>query len=61
MAPTALPLRSQIAAKQQGKTIVPTEILTKTRFIKLRIAIGRGKKAYDKRETIKKRDIERHY
>ena len=50
-----------IAAKQQGKTIVPTEILTKTRFIKLRIAIGRGKKAYDKRETIKKRDIERHY
>lgn len=45
-----------IEAKQQGKTIVPLEMLTKGRFIKLRIAIGRGKKHYDKRETLKKRD-----
>ncbi|MDQ3094145.1 MAG: SsrA-binding protein SmpB [bacterium] len=48
-----------IAAKQQGRTIVPTEILTKTRFIKLRIAIGKGKKNYDKRQTIKKRESDR--
>lgn len=48
-----------IAAKQQGRTIVPTEILTRGRYIKLRIAIGTGKKRYDKRQTLKKRDQER--
>jgi SsrA-binding protein len=45
-----------IEGKQQGQTIVPLEILTGGRFIKLRIAIGRGKKLYDKRESLKKRD-----
>lgn len=44
-----------IADKQSGKTIVPLEILTGGRFIKLRISVGRGKKHYDKRETLKKR------
>lgn len=48
-----------IAAKQQGKTIVPVELLTRGRFIKLRISIGAGKKQYDKRQTIKKRDDSR--
>lgn len=43
-------------AKQQGRTVVPLEILTQSRFIKVRIATGKGKKRYDKRETIKKRD-----
>src|SRR5690349_6886487 len=43
-----------IEAKQQGKTLVPLEILTGGRYIKLRIAIGRGKKNYDKRQTLKK-------
>lgn len=46
-------------AKQQGKTIVPLEMLTGGRFIKLRIAIGRGKKQYDKRETLKRREANR--
>ncbi len=46
-------------AKQQGKTIVPLDILTRGRFIKVRIAIGRGKKKYDKRESIKRRDHDR--
>lgn len=45
-----------IAAKQQGRTIVPLEILTKGRYIKLRIAAGKGKKLYDKRQTLKARD-----
>jgi len=49
-----------IAAKQQGRTIVPLEILTGGRYIKLRIAIGKGKKAYDKRQTLKKREEDRH-
>jgi SsrA-binding protein len=48
-----------IAARQQGNTIVPLELLTRGRYIKLRIAVGRGKKRYDKRETIKKRQQER--
>lgn len=48
-----------IEAKQQGKTIVPLEIITRGRYIKVRIAIGRGKKQYDKRQTLKKRDAER--
>ena len=48
-----------IEAKQQGKTIVPLEMLTHGRYIKLRIAIGRGKKLYDKRQTLKKRDQDR--
>lgn len=48
-----------ITAKQQGKTIVPLEMLTGGRFIKLRIAIGKGKREYDKRQTLKKRDQDR--
>jgi len=48
-----------IAEKQNGKTIVPTEIITKGRYIKLRISVGRGKKRYDKRETLKRRQQER--
>jgi len=48
-----------IEAKQQGRTIVPLELLTATRFIKLRIAIGKGKRQYDKRQTLKKREEDR--
>jgi SsrA-binding protein len=48
-----------IAAKQQGRTIVPLEMLTGGRFIKLRISAGRGKKLYDKRQTLKRREDER--
>lgn len=48
-----------IVAKQQGRTIVPVELLTKGRYIKLRISAGKGKKHYDKRETIKRRDSDR--
>ena len=45
--------------KVAGSTIVPVRLLGGSRHIKLVIAMGRGKKKYDKRETIKKRDIER--
>ncbi|NCU40482.1 SsrA-binding protein SmpB [Candidatus Saccharibacteria bacterium] len=47
------------AAKKQGFTIVPTKLLTDGRYIKLVIALGKGKKLWDKRETIKQRDLER--
>lgn len=45
--------------KVAGSTIVPVKLIGGSRHIKLVIAVGKGKKKYDKRETIKKRDIER--
>jgi SsrA-binding protein len=45
--------------KQSGMSIVPLKLLTGGRFIKLVIAMGKGKKNYDKRETLKRRDQER--
>ena len=58
-----LATKKQIASlereKVAGFTIVPVKLLGGSRYIKLVIAVGRGKKKYDKRETIKKRDIER--
>lgn len=52
-------IKALMASKQQGNTIVPLEILTGGRFIKLRISVGRGKKQYDKRQTLKARDEKR--
>ena len=52
-------IEALIGAKQQGRTVLPLEILTRGRFIKVRIAVGKGKKKYDKRETLKRRDSER--
>ena len=46
-------------AKQQGLTIIPTKLLTTGRYIKVVIALGKGKKRWDKRETIKRRDQDR--
>lgn len=55
--------RKQIDAlaerKQDGMSIVPLRLLTQGRYIKLVIALGKGKKLYDKRQAIKKRDQER--
>lgn len=47
------------AARQKSMTIVPVKLLTAGRFIKVVIALGKGKKLYDKRETIKRRDQSR--
>lgn len=43
----------------KGLTIVPLSVYNKGRFIKCSVAIARGKKEFDKRESIKKRDTER--
>ena len=45
--------------KTEGYTIVPTKIYFRKGKAKVEIALGKGKKNYDKRETIKKRDIDR--
>ena len=46
--------------KDQGLTIVPVKLfISEKGFAKLNIALAKGKKSYDKREDIKKRDVER--
>lgn len=48
------------SVKDQGLTIVPIKLFISDKgFAKLNIALARGKKAFDKREDIKKRDVER--
>lgn len=48
------------AMRQKGLTIIPTKMYFNDRgFVKVQLALGRGKKLYDKREDIKKRDIDR--
>lgn len=48
-----------ISSKVSGMAIIPTKLLTQGRYIKAVIALGKGKKNYDKRETLKRRDQER--
>lgn len=45
--------------KSSGSTIVPTKLLTSGHYIKLEIAVGQGKKQYDKRQAIKQREHNR--
>ncbi len=45
--------------KNKSLTIVPTSVYNKGRKIKVEIALVKGKKKHDKRESIKKRDTER--
>lgn len=45
---------------QKGLTIVPISVYNSGRKIKVAIAIARGKKKFDKRDVIKKRETERH-
>lgn len=44
---------------QKGLTIVPISVYNKGRNLKLEIAVVRGKKQHDKRETLKKKDVKR--
>jgi SsrA-binding protein len=47
-------------SQEQGTTIIPLKIFNAdTGFIKIEIGLARGKKMFDKREDIKKRDVER--
>jgi SsrA-binding protein len=51
------------ATQQKGNTIVPLKIFFKNGFVKVQIGLAKGKKRFDKRESIKasdtKRDIDR--
>ena len=46
-------------AKEKAMTVVPTKVYLKKGRLKVEIALAKGKKLFDKRETIKKRDDER--
>ena len=46
--------------KDKGITIVPLKVYFNEKFyVKVEIGLGRGKKNYDKRETIKERDVQK--
>ena len=47
------------AEQTKGLTIVPLSVYNKGRFLKIDVAIARGKKKFDKRQAIKKRQTER--
>jgi len=44
---------------EKGKTLIPVRIYLKRGFIKVEIALGKGKELIDKRETIKRKTVER--
>ncbi len=47
------------ALQTKGLTVIPISLYSKGRYIKAQIAIAKGKKTFDKRESIKKRDLDR--
>jgi SsrA-binding protein len=47
------------ATQQEGFTLVPIELYLKDGFVKVALALGKGKKMHDKREDAKRRDAER--
>ncbi|MBE1554861.1 SsrA-binding protein SmpB [Sporosarcina limicola] len=48
-----------VETKQQGVAIVPLKMYLKDGFAKVLIGVGKGKKDYDKREDLKKKDAKR--
>lgn len=45
--------------RQKGMTIIPTRVYLKKGLAKVEIAVAKGKKLYDKRQAIAKRDMQR--
>ena len=52
-------LKMEKKAKEKVMTVVPTKVYLKKGKVKVEIALAKGKKLFDKRQTIKKRDDER--
>ena len=52
-------LKIQNNLQQKGLTCLPLQIYLKNRHAKIEIGIARGKKLYDKREVLKKREQEK--
>jgi len=52
-------VKLQKATAQKGLTIVPTKLYFKNGWAKVEVAVGRGKKLYDKRQDIAERESKR--
>ena len=52
-------IRLQDKSKEKGLALIPLELYTSKFRIKLKIGLGRGKKQFDKRESIKKKELKR--
>ena len=47
------------AIREKGIAIIPLKVYLKGSIVKMEIGLGKGKKIYDKRESIKQKDIDR--
>jgi SsrA-binding protein len=45
--------------QEQGLSLIPTKIYSTHNHIKVELALAKGKKKYDKRESLKRKEIER--
>ncbi len=52
-------VKLQNAISEKGLTIIPLSLYLKHGFVKVKLAIARGKKTYDKRAALKKREHDR--
>ncbi|MEJ5286823.1 MAG: tmRNA-binding protein SmpB [Candidatus Kapaibacterium sp.] len=52
-------IRLKTAIEQGGLTLIPLSVYFSGPFVKLELALVKGKKKYDKREDIKKKDLQR--
>ena len=50
--------RLQKATREKGLTLIPTKLYLKHGLIKVELAIGRGKKIHDKRESEREREMQ---
>jgi SsrA-binding protein len=46
-------------SQEKSLTLIPLKVYTMKGFIKIEIAVGRGKKKFDKRDSLKKKDIDK--
>ncbi|MCR1809237.1 SsrA-binding protein SmpB [Haploplasma modicum] len=53
-------IKLQTKVKEEGNTVIPLSLYLKNGYAKLEIALAKGKKNYDKREDLKKKDQEMH-
>lgn len=53
-------IKLSLKLKQEGMTLIPTKVYLKDALCKIEVALCKGKKQYDKRETAKADDQKRH-
>lgn len=52
-------LKIKKSLEQEGLTLIPTKVYFEGSLVKIEIAVSKGKKLFDKRESIKQKDIDR--